>query len=94
MRSLVLKDDFDYPVADDGILILNNDPDVDSFRMGMDICEALQTDDTIVEFEITNNRPDCLSVLGLAQEASATFDIPMNYHVIYRIGHLMIGFNL
>ena len=31
------KDDFDYPVADDGILILNNDPDVDSFRMGMDI---------------------------------------------------------
>ena len=73
------KDDFDYPVADDGILILNNDPDVDSFRMGMDICEALQTDDTIVEFEITNNRPDCLSVLGLAQEASATFDIPMNY---------------
>lgn len=73
------KDDFDYPVADDGILILNNDPDVDSFKMGMDICEALQTDDTIVEFEITNNRPDCLSVLGLAQEASATFDIPMNY---------------
>lgn len=59
------KDDFDYPVADDGILILNNDPDVDSFKMGMDICEALQTDDTIVEFEITNNRPDCLSVLGL-----------------------------
>ena len=73
------KDDFDYPVADDGILILNNDPDIDSFKPGMDICEALQLDDTIVEFEITNNRPDCLSVLGLAQEASATFKTPLNY---------------
>ncbi len=73
------KDDFDYPVADDGILILNNDPDIDSFKPGMDICEALQLDDTIVEFEITNTRPDCLSVLGLAQEASATFKSPLNY---------------
>lgn len=72
-------DDFDYPVADDGILILNNDPDADSFTMGMDICKALQLDDTIVEFEITNNRPDCLSVLGLAQEASATFKTPLMY---------------
>ncbi len=72
-------DDFDYPVADDGILILNNDPDVDTFKMGMDICEALQIDDTVVEFEITNNRPDCLSILGLAQEASATFKLPLQY---------------
>lgn len=70
--------DFSYPVADDGILILNDDPDLDKMPIGTDICKALEIDDTIVEFEITNNRPDCLSVLGLAQEASAVFDTPMN----------------
>lgn len=71
--------DFAYPVPEDGILILNEDPDVETFEMGMDICKALGLDDTVVEFEITNNRPDCLSVLGLAKEASATFGIPFNY---------------
>ncbi len=71
--------DFSYPVADDGILILNDDPDVDKMTPGMDIVKALEIDDEIVEFEITNNRPDCLSVLGLAQEAAAVFDTPLNY---------------
>ncbi len=73
------KDDFDYPVAEDGILILNNDSDIENMKPGMDICEALQIDDTTVEFEITNNRPDCLSVLGLARETAATFNLPLNY---------------
>lgn len=73
------RDDFDYPVADDGILILNDDPDIEKMTLGMDICEALEIDDYVVEFEITNNRPDCLSVLGLAREASATFNTPYNY---------------
>ncbi|MCH5324775.1 MAG: phenylalanine--tRNA ligase subunit beta [Eubacterium sp.] len=71
--------DFSYFVPDDGILILNEDPDIDKMKPGMDIREALEIDDTIVEFEITNNRPDCLSVLGLAQEAAAVFDTPLNY---------------
>ena len=37
----------------------------------------LGLDDHVVEFEITPNRPDCLSIIGLAREASATFDAPL-----------------
>ncbi len=70
--------DVPYSSAD-GILILNDDPDFDKMSVGMDIHDALGFNDTTVEFEITNNRPDCLSVLGLAREASATFDLPFNY---------------
>lgn len=70
--------DVPYSSAE-GILILNNDPEFDKMTVGMDIHDALGFNDTTVEFEITNNRPDCLSVLGLAREASATFDLPFNY---------------
>ena len=70
----------DFPYASpDGILIFNEDPDIDKFELGMDVAKAVGIDDIQVEFEITNNRPDCLSVLGLAREASATFDLPLNY---------------
>ena len=65
--------------SNEGILILNDDPDFDKMSVGMDIHDALGFNDTTVEFEITNNRPDCLSVLGLAREASATFDLPFSY---------------
>ena len=59
----------DYPQApEDGILVL--DP---SCAIGSDIKEALGLDDQVIDFEITTNRPDCLSVLGLAREAAATF---------------------
>ncbi len=69
----------DVPYSNaDGILILNDDPDFDKMTVGMDIHDALGFNDTTVEFEITNNRPDCLSVLGLAREASAAFDLPLN----------------
>lgn len=64
--------------SNEGILILNDDPDFDKMTIGEDIHDALGYNDTTVEFEITNNRPDCLSVLGLAKEASATFDLPLN----------------
>ena len=70
--------DVPYSSAE-GILILNDDPEFDKMTVGMDIHDALGFNDTTVEFEITNNRPDCLSVLGLAREASATFDLPFNY---------------
>ncbi len=56
--------------AEDGILILNG-YDV---KPGDDICTALMMRDKAVEFEITPNRPDCLSVIGLARETAATFD--------------------
>ncbi len=71
------QSDVPYTNAD-GILILNDDPEFDKMTVGMDIHDALGFNDTTVEFEITNNRPDCLSVLGLAREASATFDLPLN----------------
>lgn len=65
-------DTHDMPEAiEDGILILD-----DSHKPGTDICGALMLKDTAVEFEITSNRPDCLSVIGLAREASASFNRP------------------
>ena len=60
----------DFPYAiEDGILIIR-----ECCKPGDDIREALGINDTTVEFEITSNRPDCLSVIGLAREAAATFD--------------------
>ena len=44
------------------------------------MAHILGFDDSIVEFEITPNRPDCLSVIGLAREASATFKRPLKLH--------------
>lgn len=55
---------------EDGILIL--DPEFED-KIGMDIKEALLLSDTVVEFEITSNRPDCLSVIGLARESAISF---------------------
>ena len=63
----------DFPYAiEDGIFILGDDCDK---TLGKDIKEAIGFNDTTVEFEITSNRPDCLSVLGLAREAAATYGI-------------------
>ncbi len=66
----------DMPEAiEDGILILGKEYED---KVGMDIKEALMLDDTAVEFEITSNRPDCLSVIGLARETAISFDKPLN----------------
>ena len=60
----------DFPYAiEDGIFLLE-EPEL---TPGMPIQEAIGLNDTSVEFEITSNRPDCLSVLGLAREAAATY---------------------
>lgn len=69
--------DFPYAIAD-GIFILNEEDCGKALTPGMDIKEAIGFNDTVVEFEITSNRPDCMSVVGLAREAAATFDIPLN----------------
>ena len=53
-----------------GILILDDEY---ADKIGMDIREALMLRDTVVEFEITSNRPDCLSVIGLARESAVSF---------------------
>lgn len=66
----------DFPYAiEDGIFILGDDCDR---TPGKDLKEAIGFNDTKVEFEITSNRPDCLSVIGLAREAHATFNVPLN----------------
>ena len=59
----------------DGIFILHED-----CKPGDDIKPVIGLDDHVVEFEITPNRPDCLSVIGLAREVSATYDVPMTLH--------------
>jgi len=62
-------DTHDYPYAiDDGIFILQ-----EPCSPGDDIRPIIGADDSIVEFEITNNRPDCLSMIGLARESAVTF---------------------
>lgn len=62
----------DMPDAvEDGILILDEDF---ADKIGMDIRAALGMDDCVVDFEITSNRPDCLSVIGLARETAVSFD--------------------
>ena len=67
----------DFPNAIlDGIWILNDE----NCQIGQDINAVIGNDDTIVDFEITNNRPDCYSIIGLAREAAAAFDKPMRHH--------------
>ena len=74
-------DQRDFPNAyADGIWILSDDPELGELTVGQDIREAVGLDDHVVEFEITPNRPDCLSVIGLAREASATFGAPLTLH--------------
>ena len=64
----------DFPYAiEDGIWILQED-----CKPGDDINTVIGNDDTVVDFEITNNRPDCYSILGLAREAAAAFNKPMS----------------
>lgn len=65
----------DFPYAiEDGIFVLGDDCDK---TLGKDICEAIGLNDTAIEFEITSNRADCLSVTGLARETAATFKKPL-----------------
>lgn len=58
----------------DGIHIFEKE-----YPLGEDIKKVLGLDDKIIEFEITNNRPDCLSILGIAREAAATLKKDLKY---------------
>ncbi len=60
----------------DGIWILNDE----DCKPGDDINLVIGNDDTIVDFEITNNRPDCYSIIGLARESAAAFGMQMKHH--------------
>ena len=72
-----------YPgAAEEGIYILGDDAQV-----GSDAVEYLGLHDTVFEYEITNNRVDCYSVLGIAREAAATFRKPFNAPVVTKTGN-------
>ena len=70
--------DFPYAV-EDGIFILKED-----CKPGDDIRDVCLLNDTLVEFELTFNRPDCLSYLGIAREVAASFgtDLRINKPVV------------
>lgn len=70
----VTVNDFPYAI-EDGIMVLQED-----CKPGDDIREVLGFNDTKFEFEITSNRPDCFSVIGLAREAAATFNKELKLH--------------
>jgi len=53
----------------DGLMLLE-----DGLEPGTPLSRVLPIDDEVLEFEITSNRPDCLSVYGIAREASASLD--------------------
>ena len=74
-------DNRDFPAAnEDGIWILSDDPELAGLEVGQDICSAVGLNDHVVEFEITPNRPDCLSVIGLAREAAVTYGKELTLH--------------
>ncbi len=66
----------DFPNGiEDGIYLIE-----DPCQPGDDIHDVLGLNDVAVEFEITSNRPDCLSIIGLARETAATFSKPLKLH--------------
>ena len=60
--------------SQDGIYILP-----DSTPIGEDICDVLGLNDHVIDFELTNNRQDCNSLLGIAYEAAATLGKRFEY---------------
>ena len=72
-----------YPEAPEyGIYIFEEDAEV-----GADAIEALGLHDTVFEYEITSNRVDCYSILGIAREAAATFKKPFVPPVVTKTGN-------
>ena len=61
-------------ISKDGIWILEGE-----WTPGSDLVEALEMKEAVVDFEITPNRPDCLAMLGMARESSATFKEKLRY---------------
>ena len=68
-------DRHDFPEAPEYGIYLFPEP----VELGLDVTEAMDLKDDIVEFEITSNRPDCYSIVGIAREAAATYNIPFKY---------------
>lgn len=72
-----------YPDApENGLYVMPEDAVV-----GSDAIEALGLRDTVFEYEITNNRVDCYSILGVAREAAATFNKDFVMPPVKKVGN-------
>ncbi len=67
---------------EDGLYIFSDDA-----KVGSDAIKELGLDDVAIEYEITSNRVDCFSIIGLAREAAATFRLPFNIDKIKKTGN-------
>lgn len=68
-KELGVADNLVPKNSEEGIIILGDD-----VKPGNCAIKALDLDDQIIEFEITPNRPDCLSIIGMAREVAAVYD--------------------
>ena len=74
-----------YPEApEDGVYVF---PETSGVKPGDNAVKALGLDDVVVEYEITSNRVDCFSIIGMAREAAATFDKPFYPPVVTKTGN-------
>lgn len=73
----------DFPGSiEDGLLLLEDigySQEELKNNIGKDIADFLQLKNTVIDFEITSNRPDCFSIIGLAREAAATLGTEFKY---------------
>lgn len=72
-KELDVEEKYMDEKSKNGIWILDSD-----LKIGQDIREALDLKDAIIEFELTANRPDCMSMIGIALETSSTINKPIN----------------
>ena len=70
-EELGINDDWYKGASVNGILILQED-----FPLGENLTELLEINDVIFDINVTANRPDCQSILGLAREVAAVLDKP------------------
>lgn len=69
-----------YPEApENGVYVF---PEESGVKPGDDAIEALGLHDAVVEYEITSNRVDCFSMIGMAREAAATYGLPFNPPIV------------
>lgn len=73
LQELGFSDNVIRKDAKDGIFIFPKNTEI-----GISAIDALDLNHEVIELEITPNRPDCLSIIGMARETAATFDIKLN----------------
>ncbi|WAW15503.1 phenylalanine--tRNA ligase subunit beta [Peptostreptococcus equinus] len=75
-KELGIDEKFVEDYKKNGIFILDME---DSYKLGKDIKDVLGLDDAIIDFELTSNRPDCKSMIGIAREAAVTLDNKLKF---------------